>query len=169
MSSTLATLTTRFAGPGCVRWIGLRPARRAQVRAVEDANITLSGLEGDRRANPGKRAVSLIQWEHLPVIAALADAEAIDPAVLRRNIAISGLNLLGLRKSAFRIGTAILHGTGLCAPCSRMEEALGDGGFNAVRGHGGITAEVVFPGSVALGDEVVPQAVEAAGQRGGSP
>ena len=62
-----------------------------------------------------------------------------------------------LREAIFRIGTAVLRGTGPCAPCSRMEEALGPGGFNAVRGHGGITAEVVRPGRVALGDSVVPE------------
>lgn len=56
----------------------------------------------------------------------------------------------------FRIGGAILRGTGICAPCSRMEETLGPGGYNAVRGHGGITAEVVQPGTISIGDAVQP-------------
>jgi MOSC domain-containing protein YiiM len=57
-----------------------------------------------------------------------------------------------LRNGTFRIGSAVLRGTGLCAPCSRMEQILGPGGYNAMRGHGGITAEVVEPGIVALAD-----------------
>ena len=100
----------------------------------------------------------MIQWEHLSVIAALVGEDDVDPALLRRNIAVSGINLLGLRNVHFRIGGAVLRGTGVCAPCSRMEETLGRGGYSAVRGHGGITAEVIRPGPIGLGDLVVPSA-----------
>jgi MOSC domain-containing protein YiiM len=151
---TLDALMTRTAKPGTVVWIGLRPARRASMIAVDAAEITETGLSGDRRETPGKRAVTLIQAEHLPVIAALAAREAVAPALLRRNIVIAGLNLLGLRNRQFHIGEAILEGTGLCAPCSRMEEALGRGGYAAVRGHGGITARVIAPGRVVVGAPV---------------
>ena len=156
MEGDLARLTTTFAGDGCVRWIGVRPVRREAMTVMEQAALMPSGLEGDRREAPGKRAVSLIQWEHLRAIASLIGADDVDPTLLRRNIAISGINLLGLRKARFRLGGAVLQGTGLCAPCSRMEETLGRGGYSAVRGHGGITAEVIQPGPVAIGDALVP-------------
>ena len=158
MSEQLDRLFASFAADGRVRWIGLRTGRRAPVLSVNTAAVRPEGLAGDRHASPGKRAVTLIQWEHLPVIAALAGLEEVTPEMLRRNLAVSGINLLGLRKATFRIGTATLRGTGPCAPCSRMEEALGAGGFNAVRGHGGITAEVVEPGTVAVGDTLRPLA-----------
>ncbi|MEM6678210.1 MAG: MOSC domain-containing protein [Pseudomonadota bacterium] len=153
---TIATLTARFAQSGSVTWIGLRPARRADLQPVETAWIAEAGLDGDHRATPGKRAVTLIQAEHLPVIAALAGRESLTPALLRRNIAVSGINLLGMRNRAFRIGEAVLEVSGLCAPCSRMEALLGPGGYTAMRGHGGITASVIAPGQIALSDTVVP-------------
>jgi MOSC domain-containing protein YiiM len=37
-----------------------------------------------------------------------------------------------------------------------MEEALGHGGYAAMRGHGGLCAEVVEPGFVRLDDAVMP-------------
>lgn len=157
MSELLDRLTAQFPQAGQVRWLGVRPDRKEPVRSVSQSEITGSGLSLDRRASPGKRAVTLIQWEHLPVIAGLMNLDLVDPSILRRNIAVSGINLLALRKTTFAIGTAVLRGTGLCAPCSRMEENLGPGGFNAMRGHGGITAEVLVPGLVSIRDAVVAQ------------
>ncbi len=156
MDGHLAGLISRFSKPGRVEWLGVRPERKADVVPLKSVLITENGLAGDRRATPGKRAVSLIQAEHLPVIAALSIHDKIPPEWLRRNIVVSGINLLGLRKVRFQIGSVILEGTGICAPCSRMEEILGYGGYTAVRGHGGITASVVETGEVKIGDVVVP-------------
>ena len=110
---------------------------------------------------PGKRQVTLIQAEHLPVIAALAGLGAVTPEELRRNVVVSGLPLLALKDRRFRIGSeaggwVLLEGTGECHPCSRMEEAFGPGGYNAVRGHGGITARVLEGGPIRVGGMLVP-------------
>jgi MOSC domain-containing protein YiiM len=96
----------------------------------------------------------LIQAEHLGVIASVLHRDSVDPALLRRNIVVSGINLLALKSAKFRIGTALLEGTGPAEPCSRMEEALGPGGYNAMRGHGGITARVLEDGWIRVGDSV---------------
>ena len=161
-SSPLHALMTTHRSPGRVEWIGVREARRGMVRALGRVRIGMDGLEGDHRARPGKRAVTLIQAEHLPVIAALAGVEgALAPERLRRNIVVSGINLLALRDAEIRVGTALLRVSGICAPCSRMTQELGPGGYNAVRGHGGLIAEVVEPGEAALGDELFPSGVVA--------
>lgn len=142
---------------GRVEWIGLRPAQRAAVVPVAGVAARAGqGLEGDRHRGAGRRQVTLLQAEHLDVIAALLgrDAGAVHPGQLRRNLLVRGINLLALRQARFRIGTALLEGTGSCDPCSRMEEVLGAGGFNAMRGHGGITARVLEPGFIGIGAEV---------------
>lgn len=154
-TTPLGALIARHAGPGTVRWIGLRPARRAAMIAVDTAELDAAGLAGDR-ARPGKRALTLVQAEHLPVIAALARTPGIGFADLRRNLAVAGISLVALRGRQVRIGGAVIEITGPCAPCSRMEEALGPGGHSAMRGHGGVTACVAAPGAVRIGDPVIP-------------
>lgn len=113
------------------------------------------GITGDRHAaRPGsKRQVSLIQWEHLEVIAALI-GRAIPPHLLRRNLALSGINLMALNGQIFRIGETVLEGAGPCHPCSKMEQVLGLGGYNAMRGHGGLVARIVEGGIIRIGDRV---------------
>jgi MOSC domain-containing protein YiiM len=143
---------------GRLEWIGLRSAARAPVLAVKSVRAEAGlGLIGDHYAeSPGtKRQVTLIQAEHLPVIAALSGHAAIPPEWLRRNLVVSGINLLALKDRRFRIGAVLLEGTGLCQPCSSMEEALGAGGYNTMRGHGGITARVVESGIIYAGDRVI--------------
>lgn len=150
---TLASLTARFPRPGRITWIGLRPARRSAMQAVDRAQAALSGLAGDH-ARAGRRAVTLIQAEHLPVIAALAGLSEVPPETLRRNLVVSGLNLSATRGRILAIGDARLRVTGPCAPCSRMEHALGPGGYNAMRGHGGWCAEILASGDIETGAPV---------------
>ncbi|MEM7281493.1 MAG: MOSC domain-containing protein, partial [Pseudomonadota bacterium] len=142
MSTKLKDLLDQLPQVGRVRWIGLRPEKFAQMRVVDSVAVTQDhGLVGDRYGKArGKRQVTLIQYEHLQAMASLLHRQPIDPGLLRRNIVVAGINLWALKNRTFQIGTAKLECTGLCHPCSRMEKALGPGGYNAVRGHGGITA-----------------------------
>jgi MOSC domain-containing protein YiiM len=153
----LARLMARFPHAGRIEWIGLRPARARPMQPVERAlAIAERGLEGDRSAQRAghRRQVTLIQFEHLAAVAALVCRESVTPGQLRRNVVVSGINLLALKDRRFRLGDAVLEFTGPCHPCSRMEEALGPGGFNAMRGHGGITARVLEGGMLRLGAPV---------------
>ncbi len=94
----------------------------------------------------------------MAVIAACLGHESVDPALLRRNIVVSGINLLALKDKHFHIGDTLLEFTGPCHPCSKMERMLGAGGYNAMRGHGGITARVHEAGVIRLSDTVSFQA-----------
>ena len=115
----------------------------------------MEGLIGDHYGGlSGHRHVTLIQAEHLPVIAALTGRDTLDPVLVRRNLVVSGLNLLALKDHQLQIGDAILQVTGQCHPCSKMETALGPGGYNAMRGHGGLTAKVIQSGTIRVGNAV---------------
>lgn len=156
---TMAELLASIPQTGRVEEILVSPKRRAKLeRREHQAVVVGSGLPDDHHAKRrpgGKRQVTLIQAEHLPVIAALAGHASVDPADLRRNIVVSGIPVNALRGMRFRLGTAVLEGTVPCDPCSRMEEVLGPGGFNAMRGMGGICARVVEDGEVRVGDSIV--------------
>jgi len=140
---------------GKVTFISIRPQRRALPVPVEEVTANETGLEGDHfnSSYSDKRAVTLIQHEHLAAVRSILGKE-IDPLLTRRNIVVSGINLLSLKNMRFQIGEAILEGTGECHPCSRMEENFGPGGYNAMRGHGGLTARVIQGGKIKTGDEV---------------
>ena len=153
MDELLATLPQ----VGRVTWIGLRTERRGDERAVAVAEaVAGQGLVGDHGTKPrkGKRQLSLIQHEHLAAVGGLLGLPPLDPATLRRQVVISGLNLLALKGRRFRVGGALLSWSGTCDPCSRMEEALGPGGYNALRGHGGVVARIEGSGKIRVGDPV---------------
>lgn len=157
--ATVKELMDQLPQRGQVRWIGVRSARRAPMQVVEQVEAVMGkGLTGDRyrgqTGGAGKRQVTLVQYEHLGAIASMLGRKSIDPADLRRNIAVSGINLIALKGKQFRIGGAVFEYTGLCHPCSRMEETFGRGGYNAVRSHGGINARVIKAGIIELGAAV---------------
>lgn len=162
--SPLRALMETFPRTGRLDWIGLRPARRVPLLGVNHVEVLADhGLVGDHRAKkPGsKRQVTLIQAEHLAAVAMLLGRDAVDPALTRRNLVVSGINLLALRDTRFDIGGVVFEGAGLCEPCSRMEEVLGAGGYNAMRGHGGIIARVITGGVISIGDPVAYKEIPA--------
>lgn len=168
--SNLHQLVQQFPRPGRLDRIILRPERRVPTVQVDGVQVLMDrGLEGDRASarkpsgtgGGGKRQVTLIQAEHLPVIASFMGMDQVDPMLLRRNLVVSGLNLLAGR-ALFKnepmllcIGDqVVLEITGPCEPCSRMETLLGPGGYNAMRGHGGLNARIIAPGLIRVGDAI---------------
>ena len=157
MKLTIEQLKSHFPQPGRVEWIGVREARGAPVMVLNEAQANVgTGLRGDKAGvRPGgKRQVTFIQAEYLPLVQTLLAKPALSFADLRRNIAISGVNLNALKDQIIQVGAARFEITGFCHPCKRLEENLGHGTFNALRGHGGITAKVIQDGNISIGDSL---------------
>ncbi len=174
----LRSLISRFVQAGRIEAIYLRPEHRGQTLKVPAATALAGrGLQGDHSVKPATLApqgmhgagnqrphVTLIQAEHLPVIATLLAKPEVDAGLLRRNLVVSGINLLASKTlfadqaMVLRIGAdVILQATGPCEPCSRMEQVLGAGGYNAMRGHGGMGARILVGGTIQAGDAVTPE------------
>ena len=157
--STVARLLATLPQTGTLEWIGQRPVRREPLISIPEGELkTDSHLLGDH-ARPkagGKRQITLIQHEHLAAVAGFLGLDApLEPSRLRRNLVVRGLNLLALKNRQISIGDEVLLDiTGECHPCSRMEEELGPGGYNAMRGHGGLTAHIAQGGFIRVGDAV---------------
>ena len=142
---TLESLLNILPQVGRLEWIGLRPARLGDISIVNEAEaVAERGITGDHRfegRRGSKRQVTLIQAEHLLAVAGMLHRIELPPELVRRNLVVSGINVL-------------LEYSGPCEPCSRMETVLGPGGYNAMRGHGGITAKVIEGGTIHVGDVV---------------
>ena len=136
--SIIRELLNSLPQVGAVQAITVRPERRTMPQERNEVVITReNGIAEDHfHSTSKKRQVTLIQDEHLTAVATLLNKEKIDPRLTRRNVVVRGINLLALHNRQFQIGDVILKGTGYCEPCNRMEENLGPGGYNAMRGHG---------------------------------
>ena len=134
--------------------------------------IAGSGLEGDRYAL-GTGAYSAIEptkVRHISIIALSAidtandwltagDEPTFDGSETRRNIALAGITaseLNALVGQRFQIGSIQLLGTELCTPCERPAQLLSRSSFmEAFEGRGGIRAEVLTSGALAVGDKLL--------------
>ncbi len=151
----IKTLQRQFPHSGVLTWIGLRPTKKSALLEVQSVFADINeGLEGDHySANSKKRQVTLFQQEDLVVLESLLK-KTVSAEQLRRNLLVKGINLMAMKKQVFSIGEALFVATGVCHPCSRMEENLGNGGYKAMRSHCGITAQIVRSGHIHCGDHV---------------
>ena len=167
----LRALTAEFPQPGRLDAIWVRSKRHGAMHALSEAQAEVGrGLLGDHRSaslrpDPARRTreITLIQAEHIPLVAQWVGMSQLAAGLLRRNLVISGLNLLSMRspfadaRLVWQLGgEVLLQITGPCDPCSRMETLLGKGGYNAMRGHGGLTAMLLRGGRLRVGDLLQP-------------
>ena len=72
--------------------------------------------------------------------------------VLRRNVIVSGIDLNDLIGEEFSIQGVRLCGTGHCRPCYWLDQAFAPGTEDFLEGNGGLRAEILSDGAIAVGD-----------------
>lgn len=152
---------------GIVEWIGIATSEGATIQPVASVKAVKGrGLEGDRKQSPEgsakvKRNLTLIERSAYGHLASLGIA--VEDADLRRNLIVSGIDLNALVGKRFRVGAVECLATGLCDPCRYIEERTSDGVLKGLVNRGGLCAEILSDGVIALGDPV--EAIR--GQAGG--
>jgi MOSC domain-containing protein YiiM len=132
-------------------------AKRLPV-AVDSARLLAGrGIEGDRYFL-GKGSFS--HWRGTGRALTLVEAEALEDvglsfAAARRNVVTRGVDLNALVGVRFRVGPVECLGRRLCEPCRHLERLEGDGLMRALAGRGGLRADVLVDGVVAVGDPLM--------------
>ena len=134
--------------------------RTVSVEAV--AAVAGRGLEGDRySAGEGTffeerktgQDITLIEAEAIEALARETGIE-LGPGESRRNVVTRGIGLNDLVGRRFTIGEIECVGRRLCDPCSHLERITQPGVLKGLVNRGGLRADIVSGGRIAVGDPV---------------
>jgi MOSC domain-containing protein YiiM len=166
----LAQLDTRTGwrraaptGTGSVEMLVLAPAAGAPVVTVEAVEATPDGLAGDRYAagtgtfsKEGRtgQAITLVEAEAIEELSTAFGA-GFPAEEARRNVVTRGIDLDALIGRRFRIGEVECLGQRRCEPCAHLQRLTRDGVLRGLVHRGGLRADIVGRGTLAVGDPVV--------------
>jgi MOSC domain-containing protein YiiM len=112
------------------------------------------GVEGDRKFD-GNHDLTLIEAEALEGLTEDTGIE-LGPGESRRQVMTRGVSLNDLLGKRFRVGELECVGEELCEPCSHLQSLTQPGVLRGLVHRGGLCAEVVSGGHIAVGDAVEP-------------
>jgi MOSC domain-containing protein YiiM len=141
------------AMPGSVERIAVSSTESELPAAVDEVEVTDRGVAGDRYGDAGD--VTLIQAEALEGLTADTGIE-LSHEESRRQVLTRGIDLNGLVGKRFTVGSVELEGTELCEPCNHLQSLTKPGVLRGLVHRGGLRADIVSAGRIAVGDEVTP-------------
>jgi MOSC domain-containing protein YiiM len=146
-----------FISPGhnFVGHHGRPPGNFPLVEVSKVECVAGHGLRGDRyfdhRENY-KGQATFFSTEVFEKLCAHFDIKDKPAGILRRNLIVSGVDLLSLIGREFEIQGVKFLGTQHCAPCEWMETAFAPGAKDFLRDNAGLRAKILTDGTVAVGD-----------------
>jgi MOSC domain-containing protein YiiM len=127
-----------------------QPAAEHPIREVSEVDcVSGRGLQGDRffdYKDNYQGQVTFFAWETYQAICHALAVEGKPPAVFRRNVITTGVELNGLIGREFEIQGVRFRGTAECRPCYWMDQAFGPGANEFLKGRGGLRAQILSDG-----------------------
>ena len=114
-----------------------------------------SGIRGDRfydYRDEYKGQITFFSIEVFERLLAHFELQNKSAGALRRNVIVSGVNLNDLIGEEFSIQGVRLRGTTHCKPCYWMNQAVVPGAEEFLQGNGGLRAQILSDGVIAVGD-----------------
>jgi MOSC domain-containing protein YiiM len=120
-----------------------------EVPAIECA--TGRGIRGDRYfdfKNDYKGQITFFSEEVFDELRSALQIQDCSPALVRRNVITSGINLNELIRQDFEIQGVRFHGMEECRPCYWMNRAIAPGAEEFLKGRGGLRAKILSDGEL---------------------
>ena len=160
--SELEKVARRFLRMNMLAQIFLADIARAEMTPIDSIEVLREGLAGDRYARgigsfskglKDGRAITLIAGETIDFLKA---EHGVDwgNGEHRRNLVTRGVDLDSLVHVRFRIGGAVLRGNRRCPPCGYLSKLTGADAKALLHRRGGLRADVIEPGRIAVGDAI---------------
>lgn len=143
-------------GVGTVVAVLVASHAEAPLRRVDSVPaLPGRGLAGDRYAEGrGTFSAPGRGYELTLVEARVLDTIQLSWEDARRNIVTTGISLNGLVGKRFRVGSVTCVGRRLAEPCAHLERLARPGLLRPLVHRGGLRADILSPGTIALGDDV---------------
>jgi MOSC domain-containing protein YiiM len=138
--------------PGSVEKIHISPAESQLPAPVDVVDVTADGVVGDRYSE--SRDLTLVEAEALEGLLEDTGIE-LSPAEVRRQVLTRGVRLNDLVGERFTVGDVECVGQELCEPCNHLQGLTYPGVLRGLVHRGGLRADIVSGGRIAVGDEIV--------------
>jgi len=137
---------------GSVEQIHVAAVESELPEPVDAVEVTADGVVGDRYGE--SRDLTLIEAEALEGLREDTGIE-VSPAEVRRQVLTRGVRLNDLVGERFTVGEVECVGQELCEPCSHLQGLTYPGVLRGLVHRGGLRADIVSGGRIAVGDEVL--------------
>jgi MOSC domain-containing protein YiiM len=139
--------------PGSVEGIHVASEESELPQPVAAVEVTADGIVGDRYGTA--RDLTLIEAEALEGLLADTGIE-LSAAESRRQVLTRGIRLNDLVGERFSVGEVECVGQELCEPCNHLQGLTRPGVLRGLAHRGGLRADIVTGGRIAVGDRVAP-------------